>query len=253
MLAGTRDRGSELIAMPQHVLSFGEAVVLADVRGSGDTIRKDIETGILPRDQIIRRFEDRRLGFAWNYVFTLAAVYGNESMGKDLRKIALMRVCEVTQKSDACWMFATHYPPPVTPFACTNVIEISGCMSVATARIAADNALLKVDVGKFLKIDLGEVCADVKPRVSVYAEGLAKTEKKTDVMGGERVFRGTRLPVRHIGGMVENGESVHNIRDDYPNLTETDVKFAHLYYLAHPPLGRPRKSGETDLVVTDAG
>ena len=60
-------------------------------------------------------------------------------------------------------------------------------------------------------------------------------------MGGETVFPGSRLTVRHIGAMLERGESPEIIREDYPYLSEEDLKFAHLYVKAYPNLGRPKK------------
>lgn len=46
----------------------------------------------------------------------------------------------------------------------------------------------------------------------------------------------------HIGELVEKGVSIDEIIEDYASLDETDVKFAHLYFLAHPAVGRPRNN-----------
>ena len=50
----------------------------------------------------------------------------------------------------------------------------------------------------------------------------------------------------YIGKMAEAGESIENILEDYPNLTEGDVKFARLYFKARPSVGRPRSDGALD-------
>lgn len=50
-----------------------------------------------------------------------------------------------------------------------------------------------------------------------------------NIMGGEVVFPDSRLTVRHVGAMLERGESPEIIREDYPYLTEEDIKFARLY------------------------
>ena len=65
-----------------------------------------------------------------------------------------------------------------------------------------------------------------------------------NIMGGETVFPGSRLTVRHIGAMLERGESPEIIREDYPYLSEEDLKFAHLYVKAYPTLGRSKKHVE---------
>ena len=80
--------------------------------------------------------------------------------------------------------------------------------------------------------------------MDLYAEGLMRTDEKSEVLGGKPVFRGTRLSVDHIGKMYGRGKSLANILEDYPYLTEQDVRFAHLYHLSHPTLGRPRASVE---------
>lgn len=82
----------------------------------------------------------------------------------------------------------------------------------------------------------------VGPRVDLYREGLKRISEDDDVLDGEPVFKGTRLAVRHIGGMRARNEQVARIIEDYPELTPDDVEFARLYAEAHPLVGRP-KSG----------
>lgn len=44
------------------------------------------------------------------------------------------------------------------------------------------------------------------------------------ILGGEPVFKGSRLSVRHIGGMPESERA--SILADYPYLTDEDISFA---------------------------
>jgi uncharacterized protein (DUF433 family) len=62
------------------------------------------------------------------------------------------------------------------------------------------------------------------------------------VLGGEPVFRATRLSVRHVGGMLERGESPGTVREDYPYLTKEDLAFSRLFARAYPRVGRPRQA-----------
>ncbi len=60
---------------------------------------------------------------------------------------------------------------------------------------------------------------------------LREWEKKRvqvdpNIMGGEPVFAGTRLTVRHIGGMLLRGGSADEILEDYPYLSDEDLDFA---------------------------
>ncbi|MDJ0795321.1 MAG: DUF433 domain-containing protein [Calothrix sp. MO_167.B12] len=57
---------------------------------------------------------------------------------------------------------------------------------------------------------------------------------------GEAVFPNSRLTVRHIGAMLERGESPSVIREDYPYLTEEDIQFSRLYVKAYLSIGQPK-------------
>ncbi len=74
--------------------------------------------------------------------------------------------------------------------------------------------------------------------------GLSRIEENADTNGGDAVFTGSRLSVRHIGKMRERGEAIENILEDYPYLSRSDVEFARIYHNAHPPVGRPRTCAE---------
>ena len=66
-------------------------------------------------------------------------------------------------------------------------------------------------------------------RADLYKKGLARIVSDKKILGGEPVFQGTRLSVRHIGGMRLNGEPTERILGDYPDLSAEDVEFAALY------------------------
>jgi uncharacterized protein (DUF433 family) len=61
-----------------------------------------------------------------------------------------------------------------------------------------------------------------------------------EIMGGDPVFRGTRLAVHLIGGLLEQGASEADLREGYPQLTTEMVRFAPIYAGACPLRGRPR-------------
>lgn len=77
-------------------------------------------------------------------------------------------------------------------------------------------------------------------RIELYRRGKERIASSEAVLGGEPVFAGTRLSVRHVGGMRLNGEPVDRILEDYPYLTGEDIEFAAVYAQANPPLGRPK-------------
>ena len=57
-----------------------------------------------------------------------------------------------------------------------------------------------------------------------------RIEQRPDVLGGEPVFANTRLSVAHVGKMVEGGEPIANIIEDYPYLTVQDVEAARVHF-----------------------
>jgi uncharacterized protein (DUF433 family) len=62
------------------------------------------------------------------------------------------------------------------------------------------------------------------------------------ILTGEPVFKGSRLSVRHIGGMPES--ELAAILEDYPYLNEADIRFARVFAKAYPRMGRPRESAK---------
>lgn len=62
-----------------------------------------------------------------------------------------------------------------------------------------------------------------------------------EIMGGEPVFAGTRIPVYLIAGLVEQGTPIADILEGYPALTPDRVALAAIYAKATPRRGRPRK------------
>ena len=62
-----------------------------------------------------------------------------------------------------------------------------------------------------------------------------------DVLSGEPVIKGTRIPIRLIADMIDEGVSLAEILEGYPRLTEEQVALSRLYVQAFPPRGRPPK------------
>jgi uncharacterized protein (DUF433 family) len=109
--------------------------------------------------------------------------------------------------------------------------------------LSEDRAPDAVTIGRVLELRLKLLVRDVRLKLSTFTRW--RNERVTSdpaILGGEPVFRGTRLAVRHIGPMAERGERLANIREDYPYLTPRDVECARLFARAYPRLGRPRES-----------
>lgn len=59
-------------------------------------------------------------------------------------------------------------------------------------------------------------------------------------MGGTPVFRGTRVPLHLIADLLKGGESMDALREDYPSLSEEQIRLAPLCTRAYPRRDRPR-------------
>lgn len=222
-------------AAARTLLSLKEVVTLADVPEK--RVRKDIEKGVLIEPRVTR-LRDSRIAFPWTYVVSFAAVYGNDHLNASLRRLALSKLDQVIA---GAWF----EPNPET------------CVKF-TRRALATCCQLHLDIDKYVTLNMSRVLHQVSPRLNLYYSGFDRIEEREDTLGGEAVFKGSRLSVNHVGKMVENGEPISNILEDYPYLNEDDVRFAHLYYRAHPATGRPRASDNADdeadeHAETDAG
>jgi len=61
------------------------------------------------------------------------------------------------------------------------------------------------------------------------------------IMGGDPVFRGTRVPVHMIAELVAQGSTQAELLDSYPRLTAEMIRLAPLYANAYPLRGPKRK------------
>lgn len=66
-------------------------------------------------------------------------------------------------------------------------------------------------------------------------------ESNPNVMRGEPVISGTRIPVRAVAVRIKGGESIGDLREDYPEVTQSAFEAALTYAQAHPRRGRPAR------------
>jgi uncharacterized protein (DUF433 family) len=213
------------------MLSLREAAVLAGVPDV--KIRKDIETGLLAP---IRSAQSDRLLFRWADIFLFAAVYNNDLLSSALRKKAFEEAERLLEPSYRRRSYDRLDAEALLTATC-RWHRSRGVFSPAD-RLALDD---------YLFIDIAQVTEDLAPRVDLYANGLTRIEEKQGVLGGEAVFKNTRLSVRHVGKMRDGGETAADIIADYPYLRDDDIEFAQLYFKAHPTVGRPPRGEEIGI------
>ena len=71
--------------------------------------------------------------------------------------------------------------------------------------------------------------------------GRRRIVSSPEVLGGEPVFRGTRIPVQHVAALFRKGAPEQEIVEDFPSLSERDLAYARLFSRFGEKPGRPRK------------
>jgi len=97
-----------------------------------------------------------------------------------------------------------------------------------------------LELGTGWTLDVGALEQQVRDRLDAFGTWKDTLVVDPEILGGEPVFPGSRLSVRHVGSMVLRGGDRSEILEDYPCLTEVDLDYASLYTLAYPKVGRPR-------------
>jgi uncharacterized protein (DUF433 family) len=61
------------------------------------------------------------------------------------------------------------------------------------------------------------------------------------ILSGTPVFRGTRIPLDHVAGLIRKGISDSELGEEFPSLTKVDLEYARAYARQSKRPGRPRK------------
>ncbi len=102
-----------------------------------------------------------------------------------------------------------------------------------------DAKVLKAD--DFLLVDVGAARREVAARMRDLdeAERLIVIDKET--LGGEAVFKGTRIPVYSVVAMLDAGADIAELLSGYPKLDRRKLELGRLWTAAHPRRGRPKR------------
>jgi uncharacterized protein (DUF433 family) len=111
---------------------------------------------------------------------------------------------------------------------------------VFEALAAAPRRTVSIE-GGFLKIDLQEPRRELATSLRELRRARGLVISDAEILGGEPVFKGTRVPVHAIAELLAQGEGEEDILASYPRLTAEMVRLAPIYAGAYPLRGRPRK------------
>lgn len=94
--------------------------------------------------------------------------------------------------------------------------------------------------GGLVKIDLREPRRELAASLRDLRRARRLVVSDPEIMDGDPVFRGTRVPVHMIAALLAQGSPQAELRDSYPRLTAEMVRLAPVYAAAYPMRGRPR-------------
>lgn len=115
--------------------------------------------------------------------------------------------------------------------------------------IAATPAAKTVKADDLLIVDVGEARKQVERGVRDLEDAEAIVVRDKATMGGEPVFKGTRVPVYGIVAMMDAGASAEDLLSGYPKLTARMLDLARVWVSAHPRRGRPKSLKDMGLTV----
>jgi uncharacterized protein (DUF433 family) len=139
----------------------------------------------------------------------------------------------------------------------TRLLDLRALMSLALERRLADRFVpeLRREVfdalataprnrvsleSGFLTIDLREPRRELAASLRALRRAHNKVISDPDIMGGDPVFRGTRVPVHLIATLLARGSTEADLLEAYPRLTAEMVHLGPIYAVAYPLRGRPR-------------
>lgn len=77
--------------------------------------------------------------------------------------------------------------------------------------------------------------------LSAFRWGRRRIVSNPEVLGGEPVFRGTRIPLQHVASLFRKSVPEKEIAEDFPALSSRDLAYARLFSRLGGRPGRPRK------------
>jgi len=106
---------------------------------------------------------------------------------------------------------------------------------------APEKERLAIAEGTALQIELGTARRKVERQLNRLARLRQMVVCDPGIMTGTPVFKGTRIPVDLVAGMLAHGATVEEILEGYPTLSGEKINMAPLYLRAFPRRGRPSR------------
>jgi uncharacterized protein (DUF433 family) len=92
-----------------------------------------------------------------------------------------------------------------------------------------------------LHVEVKHLRSHLAHNLAAYYRGRQRIVSDPDILSGEPVFEGTRIPLAHVAALVARGVDATEIIEDYPALSGRDLAYAAIHARMKPHPGRPRK------------
>ncbi len=99
-----------------------------------------------------------------------------------------------------------------------------------------------VKLNDVVQFQVRDIARETLTRVQRFRAWAKNVVSDPNIMGGAPVFKGSRLTLSRVAGLLERGEEKEVILEDYPDLRDEDLEFAPLYLKAFPKVGRPSRA-----------
>ena len=100
--------------------------------------------------------------------------------------------------------------------------------------------------GGLIKIDLREPRRALAASLRDLRRARRLVVSDPEILGGDPVFRGTRVPVHLVAELVAQGSKPAELIEGYPRLTAEMIRLAPVYAAAYPLRGPRRKQSWRD-------
>ncbi|HSV01817.1 MAG TPA: DUF433 domain-containing protein [Phenylobacterium sp.] len=104
-----------------------------------------------------------------------------------------------------------------------------------------------VHADELLIVDVSAARRQVAENLRILGAAERAIHRDKAILGGEPVFKGTRIPAYGIAAMLDAGTPVAEILAGYPKLDERLLQLAKLWVIAHPRRGRPKSLRQMGL------
>jgi uncharacterized protein (DUF433 family) len=95
--------------------------------------------------------------------------------------------------------------------------------------------------GGLIKIDLRQPRRDLAASLRDLRRARRLVVSDREILGGDPLFRGTRVPVHLVAELVAQGSKPAELVESYPRLNAEMIRLAPIYAAAYPLRGRPRR------------